>query len=102
MVKLPISEEPKEWKEYWKKELKEKPKIAKVSIKQGTWFTKWYWDKYKGELKSQGISWQNLMEAYGLSQYVFLKWIDDKESWENVINYLEERLNEILKYKNQD
>lgn len=99
MVKIPRSEEPVHLKEYWKVELQRDRKIAIVSIKQGTWFTKLYWDNYKDMLKAQGITWQDLMEAFGLCQYKFIRWIEDKESWDNVITSLEEALNDVVRYK---
>ena len=95
MVKIPRPEEPIHLKERWKEELQRNRKIAIASIKQGTWFTKSYWDSYKDVLKAQGVTWQDPMEAYGLCQYKFIKWIKGKISWEKVISALEEQLNII-------
>ena len=86
-------------KERWKDELQRNCKISIAFIKQGTWFTKPYWDSYKDVLKAQGVTWQNLMKAYGLCQYKFIEWIEDKESWDNVISCLEEQLNAIMRAK---
>jgi len=98
-VKLPRIPEPKDLKEQWKRELRNNNKLAIASIKQGTWFTKPYWDQFKDILKAQGVTWQNLMEAYGLSQYKFIEWIKDEEVWDNVLSFLEEQLNSIIKLK---
>ena len=102
MIKIPRPEEPTHQKERWKIELQRDRKIAIAAIKQGTWFTKPYWDSYKDVLKAQGVSWQDLMEAYGLCQYKFLEWIEGRESWDKVISYLEEQLNAIIRIKRGD
>ena len=60
MVKIPRPEEPIHLKERWKEGLQRNRKIAIASIKQGTWFTKLYWDSYKDVLKAQGVTWQDL------------------------------------------
>ena len=101
-IKLPRPPEPQIWREKWKKELQNNHKLALAHIKQGNWFTKPYWDTYKEVLKAQGITWQNLMEAYGLCQYKFIEWIEGKESWNNVISSLEEQLNAIVRLKKKD
>jgi len=102
MVKIPRPEEPIHLKECWKDELQRNRKIAIASIKQGTWFTKPYWDSYKDVLKAQGVTWQDLMEAYGLCQYKFIEWIEGKISWEKVISDLEEQLNAIIRIKKEE
>lgn len=101
-IKLPRPPEPQSLKETWRTELRYNRKLALANIKQGTWFTKPYWDNYKEMLKAQGITWQNLMEAYGLCQYKFIEWVEGKESWDNVISFLEEQLNAILRVKRKD
>lgn len=98
-IKLPRPPEPQSLREEWKKKLQNDRKLTLASIKQGTWFTKPYWDTYKEVLKAQGIAWQNLMEAYGLCQYKFIEWVEGKESWNNVISFLEEQLNAIVRVK---
>ncbi len=98
-IKLPRPPEPQDLKEEWKKMLRDDPQLALASIKQGTWFTKPYWDSYKVVLKAQGVTWQNHMEAYGLSQYKFIEWIEGRESWDNVISFLEEQLRAIIRAK---
>jgi len=72
MVKIPRPEEPIHLKERWKEGLQRNRKIATASI-QGTWFTKPYWNSYKDVLKAQGVTWQDLMEAYGLCPYIIHK-----------------------------
>jgi len=98
-IKIPRVEEPTQAKKQWEKELKINFELALAAIKQGTWFTKPYWNSYKNELKAQGVTWQDLMKAYRLTQHKFLAWIMGKEEWENVINHLEEQLNAILDIK---
>jgi len=98
-VKIPQPEEPTHLRKRWKEELQRNRKIALASIKQGTWFTKPYWDTYKDVLKAQGVTWQDLMEAFGLCQYKFIEWIEGRESWDKVISYLEEQLNAVIRYK---
>ena len=98
-VKIPRPPEPKDLKKEWKKRFQNDRKVTLASIKQGTWFTKPYWDSFKDILKSQGVTWQDLMEAFGLCQYKFIEWIEGKESWDKVLSYLEEQLNAVMRYK---
>jgi len=98
-IRIPRVAEFKELKEMWKKELQKNYRLAVAAIKQGTWFCKPYWNLCKDNLKAQGVRWQDLMEAYGMCQYKFLDWIQDRESWDNVLSALEEALNTVVKIK---
>ena len=67
-IKIPRPPEPKNLKKEWKRRLQSDREVTLASIKQGTWFTKPYWDSFKDVLKAQGVTWQYLMEAFGLCQ----------------------------------
>ncbi len=94
-IRLPRVREPKWYKVAYGKE--RFTNLAKADVKQGTWFLKPYWDVYKQFFKSNGISWQMLMEAWGLSNVYFVLWLEDKLPWEEAFNKFEEALNRILK-----
>lgn len=81
--------------------LKENPNLAVAAIKQGTWFTKPYWDSFRGELKKKGVSWQILMKAFSICRYNFLRWIEGDESWDNVLNALEGCITEMVELKSK-
>lgn len=98
-MNIPSFPEPQDSKEMWRRMLQENRRLALANIKQGTWFTKPYWDSNRDVLKAQGITWQDLMEAYKLSQYKVIEWIEGKESWENVISFFKDQLNTIARIK---
>lgn len=95
-MELPRVPEPKNVKARFRREFMENPRIADATIRQGTWFTKPYWDTYKNLLKDRGISWQILMEAWGRVSYEFVRWVRDEETWENAFKKLEESISYIL------
>ena len=96
---LPKIPEPKDAKARFKREFRENPRLADAAIRQGTWFTKPYWDTYKNLLKDMGISWQVLMEAWGRVSYEFVRWVRDEETWENALKKLEESVDYLLKIR---
>lgn len=58
------------------------------AIKQGTWLTTPLWNDYAWgpKLKNRGVSWADFMQAYGSSQYAFIKWKRDETTWEEAMN----------------
>ena len=95
-VKLPRVGEPLYMKKRYQSCSLEEKKILRIVIKQGTWFTKPYWDAFKDYLKKQGVSWQLLMEAWGWTNYYFIEWAEGSISWEEAFSEFERALNNII------
>lgn len=57
------------------------------AIKQGTWLTTPLWNDYAWglKLKYRDVSWTDFMQAFGSSQYAFIKWKRGKKSWEEAM-----------------
>lgn len=94
---LPYFTEPTEVKKRFEEDMKNNRRMTEANITQGTWFTKPLWDLCKKELIEQGISWQNLMKAFGRSSWYFVEWVEGKKSWDEALSSLKENIREIKK-----
>ncbi len=95
-VKLPRTIEPKWYKDIYRKDKATSSNLARAALKQGTWFLKPYWDRYKPLLKDMGVTWQMLMKAWGYSNMYFVQWAEGGLSWEEAFTKFEEALNETI------
>jgi len=102
MVGIPRVPEPRNIKRYFQSRLATDYEVTVATIKQGTWFTKEYYNSFKKELNQQGVKWQDLMEAYGAASYAFIEWVKGKRSWNEALNVLERKLNEVLQRKKKN
>jgi len=81
-------EEPSNLKEYLKRMLSENERIAIATIKQGWWLAKIIYDNNKDIWKELGVRWPDLVKA-AASIYVYsIAWIQDKISWQELIDKL--------------
>lgn len=75
---------------------KAKHELSKPAIEQGTWLTQPLWNHYdwKTTLESYDINWQEFMEEY--PGWTFVKWSKGEVTWEEAMDKLIERLNDIV------
>jgi len=100
MVRLPRVGEPVEAKRHFYEGIVlRRDRATEAALKQGTWFTKPYWDSFKHFLKAQGVTWQILMEAWGMSSRYFLRWVEGSLSWEEALDEFEEAVNTVLSWR---
>jgi len=81
-------EEPRSLKDYFKRMLNENEKIAIATIRQGWWLAKIIYDNNKDTWKKLGVRWPDLVKA-AASIYVYsIAWIQDKITWQELIDRL--------------
>ena len=97
MARLPRVREPVETKRHFYEGIVlRRDRATEAALKQGTWFTKPYWDSFKPLLRAQGVTWQILMEVWGMASRYFLRWARGEMSWEEALDELEKAVNEVL------
>jgi len=80
--------EPVGLKNHFRRMLEEEEKIAVATIKQGWWLAKIIYDGAKEKLKSMGIKWTDLVKAAASIYIHSIAWIQDKISWQELIDKL--------------
>jgi len=90
-------DEPVELKKHFRRMLEEEEKIAVATIRQGWWLAKIVYDGTKEKLRSRGIKWPDLVKAAASIYLHSIAWIQDKITWQQLLEKLLETVIVIKK-----